>query len=234
MSTKETIIKAQERLIALGFPCGADGADGVVGRMTIGATTRYQQFAGLVTNGVLDAETLRSLGVQTSVAIIPWLEEAERYLGLKELKGSNSNPEIIRWAKDLGGWVGGYYKGDDIPWCGLFVAHCIGVSLPKEALPSNPLGALNWSTWGQALSVPSQGSIMAFKREGGGHVGMYLGENDKYYYIIGGNQSDSVSKMFIDKSRLADSPRWPRTVPQPATGRIQIAQNGQPISNNEA
>lgn len=39
-------------------------------------------------------------------------------MGTKEAQGSRNNAAILDWAKDLDI----HYPGDDVPWCGLFVA----------------------------------------------------------------------------------------------------------------
>lgn len=39
-------------------------------------------------------------------------------------------------------------------------------------------------------------------RTGGGHVGFYVRETDKYVYILGGNQGNKVSIAGYDKGRI--------------------------------
>ena len=39
-------------------------------------------------------------------------------------------------------------------------------------------------------------------RTGGGHVGFYVRETDRYVYILGGNQSNKVSIAGYDKGRI--------------------------------
>jgi len=36
------------------------------------------------------------------------------------------------------------------------------------------------------------GDVLIFTRGIGGHVGIYVREDDKCYHVLGGNQSDSV------------------------------------------
>jgi hypothetical protein len=76
---------------------------------------------------------------------MPWLQEAFHLIGTRERPGAGSNEAILGWAHDLD--LTSY--DDDIPWCGLFVAHCIGSQLPEESMPNNPLGARNWARFGQ-------------------------------------------------------------------------------------
>ena len=49
------------------------------------------------------------------------LVEAYKLIGTKEIIGKDHNPKILQWAKDLG--MEKTYTNDEIPWCGLFMAH---------------------------------------------------------------------------------------------------------------
>ena len=49
------------------------------------------------------------------------LVEAYKLIGTKEIVGKDHNPKILQWAKDLG--MEKTYTNDEIPWCGLFMAH---------------------------------------------------------------------------------------------------------------
>jgi uncharacterized protein (TIGR02594 family) len=152
-----------------------------------------------------------------------WMKIALQFWGLHEAPGSADNSIILGWAAELGGWIGKFYMHDSIPWCGLFVAVCmvrVGV-----VLPVNPLGALNWLQWGVPLGDPCVGAIMVFRRDGGGHVAMYVGEDETSYHVLGGNQGDQVDVTSIGKDRCAGF-RWPAGVPLPTTGRVQLAAGG--------
>lgn len=161
-----------------------------------------------------------------------WMRDARRYLGLKEIAGAKSNSTIMSWAKRFGGWVASFYGNDDIPWCGLAVGHWIAVTLPEEKLPSNPLAAMNWSTFGRPLSSPALGAVLVFKRPGGGHVGFYVGEDRTHYHVLGGNQANSVSITRIEKIRC-QAIRWPTTGGEPVGGPVRLSAAGT-ISRNEA
>jgi uncharacterized protein (TIGR02594 family) len=231
------------RLLAHGAYAGK--VDDAPGRMMIEGIRRFQAAEGLVVNGRADDPTVTALrrssaAPNAKLIIAPdaptepiWMREARRYLGLREIVGQGSNSVIMSWAKRLGGWTASFYTNDDIPWCGLAVAAWVAVTLPQEALPSNPLGALNWRTFGVALSTPSVGAILVFKRPGGGHVGLYVGEDATHYYVLGGNQSNSVSITRIEKSRLV-AIRYPKTGGNPMGGRVHLSAKGVPVTRNEA
>lgn len=159
-----------------------------------------------------------------------WLTLARGLLGIKEVPGAGDSGTILSWAKKLGGWVASFYRHDSTPWCGLFVGYVfsqIGIQGPQ-----NPLGALQWSSWGEKLNTPWLGCVMTFRRPGGGHVGFYVGEDATAYHILGGNQSDTVSITRIDKKRL-DAIRWPTGQVLGSVGRVDLRADGKPVSRDE-
>lgn len=137
---------------------------------------------------------------------LPWLDTAISLLSTKEVPGSGNNPKIIQWAKDIGGWVASFYKEDSIPWCGLFVGHCMQAN--GIVPPPDMLSALAWNKYGMKLDEPMYGCIMVFGRNGGGHVGFAVSQDDNTYHVLGGNQSDNVTITRIAKNRLVGA-RWP-------------------------
>jgi uncharacterized protein (TIGR02594 family) len=157
--------------------------------------------------------------VVTADVLLPWFEEAKHLMGTKELAGKKDNGVILDWAADLDL----HYPSDEIPWCGLFVGHCVGSTLPQETLPGNPLGARQWQAFGDAVT-PRLGAIMVFWRETKtsfkGHVGFYAGEDDKAFQILGGNQSDSVCLSWLAKDRLLGA-RWPKSASSLVTGEVR-------------
>ncbi|MGD9476127.1 TIGR02594 family protein [Shinella sp. G-2] len=231
----------EARLLAHGAYAGT--VDGAPGRRTIEALERFQRAEGLLVTGMANSATVEALRRSTArsaplqAPAVPaepvWMREARRHMGLREVPGPGSNPVIIGWAKRVGGWVANFYRDDDTPWCGLAVAAWIAITLPKESLPANPLGALNWRKFGVALAEPALGAILVFKRDGGGHVGEYAGEDDTHFHVLGANQNNSVSITRISKDRLV-AVRWPSTADLPTGGRVRLTAKGVPVTRNEA
>ncbi|WP_156256728.1 NlpC/P60 family protein [Sandarakinorhabdus oryzae] len=231
-----TTLELQKALKARGFDPG--DIDGAMGRNTIAAIRAFQASVGLDVDGVAGPDTLGKLGASEVKAAAdplsslstPWFTEAQRAIGVHEDTSPASNPLIIGWAKRLRI----AYNNDETPWCGLFVAHCIGLTLPGEPLPINPLGARNWSQFGVACT-PQPGAVMTFWREsrasGKGHVGFYVGEDASAFHILGGNQGDAVNVKRFPRDRFLVA-RWPKTAPPPTGGPRRLQADGS-FSTNE-
>jgi uncharacterized protein (TIGR02594 family) len=158
------------------------------------------------------------------------LVEAVKLIGIKEVVGKVHNPIIMSWAKDLD--LQKIYTADEIPWCGLFIAytcHKAGIDVVDK-----PLWALSWAKWGTKVTEPMLGDILTFKRDGGGHVGIYVGEDKDCYHVLGGNQGNAVSVTRILKSRLYQARRTAWKIAQPANVRKVILTAKGAISQNEA
>lgn len=125
------------------------------------------------------------------------LVEALKLYGTKEQTGTADNPEILAWAKEVG--LSKAYSTDSVPWCGLYLA-VVAKRAGKE-VPKNPLWALNWKNFGIKADRPMLGDVLVVERNGGGHVAIYVGEDDTAYWGLGGNQSDMVCIAPILKSR---------------------------------
>jgi uncharacterized protein (TIGR02594 family) len=160
------------------------------------------------------------------------LVEALKLYGVAEIVGSRHNKTILDWADAVG--IGKLVNDDEQAWCGLFVAYIAlkaGKSIPMTEW--NILRALQWVAFGVAVKEPMLGDVLIFKREGGGHVGIYVGEDATRYYVLGGNQGNKVSIVPIEKKRLYAA-RRPIYSVQPANVRKIIVNAGGPVSTNEA
>jgi uncharacterized protein (TIGR02594 family) len=234
------VTEIQQALKAQGFDPG--DIDGAWGRRTIAAVKAFQQARGLKADGIVGPQTASALGgngggaaaapaaaAAKSAGPLVWYEEARNLVGTKEKPGKESNATIVSWAKSCNI----DYKSDDIPWCGLFVAHCIGSALPDEPLPKTPLLARSWLKFGDQCQ-PQQGAVMVFwrgsKSASTGHVAFYRSEDKAAYHVLGG---DSVSTCRVGKDRLLGA-RWPRTASSLTGAKVERTDTGEPLSHNEA
>jgi uncharacterized protein (TIGR02594 family) len=157
------------------------------------------------------------------------LVQAVKLIGTKEIVGKEHNPQIMFWAKELK--LSSVYNADEIPWCGLFIAYCCHAA--GLDVVSKPLWALSWSAWGTEVIEPMLGDVLTFKRNGGGHVGIYVGEDLTHFHVLGGNQSDSVSVSRIAKTRLYKARRTYWKIAQPANVRKVYLEAKGVITTNE-
>lgn len=166
-----------------------------------------------------------------------WIAWAKAQIGVKEIVGPKHSAVIMGWVRELGAKALGIQVNDDeTPWCGTFAAMVMkkaGLSLPLIAVRASQWG--RQGKWGRELLGPRPGCILVFTRNGGGHVGFYMGEDKTHFYVLGGNQSNSVSVTRIAKDRLAEGGmRWPNGVPLPPQQRVMMNSAGVPITTNEA
>ena len=125
-------------------------------------------------------------------------------LGVAEIKGSKSNPIILKFAEDLG--VRNIYTNDDTSWCAL--AHnAIALRSGKKVFGYTDkydlLRALAFAKNGTEINKDDWeviekgkeclGDSLMFKRPGGGHIGLYIGESKTHYIVMGGNQNNMYS-----------------------------------------
>lgn len=164
------------------------------------------------------------------------LKEFINVHGTAEDLGPGSNPTILAWAREVG--LEKVYRDDEIAWCGLAMAYVAGQAGWENAPRGNALLARNWQHWGNPAAVPMLGDVLVFWRGSlsgiKGHVGVYVGEDEEAFHVLGGNQEDKVSIARIQRKRLLQARRCPWRINQPANVRpVRLASNGR-VSDNEA
>lgn len=158
------------------------------------------------------------------------LTEMLALFGVHEAPGAGENQTILGWAKEVGRSVGMDYQHDAEPWCGLTVA--VAVKRAGFVPPDICVRASSWDHFGNEVGHPMLGDILRFQRPGGGHVGLYVGEDDKpvngvrAYHVLGGNQGDAVSIVRIDRARLVSARRCPYQVTPQNVRQIYVKNNG--------
>lgn len=160
------------------------------------------------------------------------LREMLAMYGTKEVPGEKNSPVIMGWAEE----TNTTYPGDATAWCGLATS----VAAKRAGWPyfpgKNALWARNWALWEQNVPIERAmlGDVLVFSRGSGGHVGLYVGEDDTHYHVLGGNQSDTVNIVRIEKSRCiaVRSAKW--KIAQPRNVRkVFLSASGAPVSNKE-
>ena len=243
MNSIDLIKRLQAALIHKGYNLGPWGADGIAGRMTTAAVAKYQHDNGIDVKwpGTIGPKTISHLlggqshdeltaALESDVIARPWYDLALTKKGLHEKR---DNAELRKFLKEDGKTLG---DPAVLPWCGDFVETCVAVTLPNEPLPANPYLARNWQKFGRACEI-QLGAIAVFWRTSrtnstNGHVAFVAGIGDGVIYVLGGNQSNTISVTKLDLDRLLGT-YWPTTSPLP--NRIILPRMiGGVLSTNEA
>lgn len=135
------------------------------------------------------------------------LDVARRFIGLKEVPGIASSYLVMAMLRLDNTWP----TDDSTAWCSAFVSFvCWLLGLPR----SRSLAAKSWLAVG--ILVPSLAEAVAgfdvvvLTREGGGHVGFYVGHDAATVQLCGGNQHDAVNVSNFPLSSILGVRRlWP-------------------------
>lgn len=137
--------------------------------------------------------------------LIRLLDLARAEIGTLEWAGAANNPAVVLYFKD----ALGKNLPDSVPWCAVFV----GSMLVRAGFKSSGSAmARSYVRYGKQLTIPVPGAIVVFPRgkPPSGHVAIVERVTDRYVEVIGGNQSDSVSrKLFRRNSILRNGIRLP-------------------------
>lgn len=143
-------------------------------------------------------------------------------LGVTEAKGKANNPRILEYAEKAG--IAGY-ENDSEAWCAVFVNFC----LAEAGFPgTRSKMARSFEGYGKRLASPKKGCIVVLERGSDprfGHVGFYDHESNEVVYVLGGNQSDSVSIAPYSLSRVVcyrEPHDRPATLNRPALTTIAV------------
>ena len=144
-STGSAVITMQTMLIACGFSCGPDGADGDFGKNTLAGLTAFQTANGLEASGVYDADTCAVLEkayaalppapVVTACDVSKVLAVAVAEIGYKEKKSNSQlddktanagSGNYTKYARDFDKKYPNWYNGkkNGFAWCDMFVDWC--------------------------------------------------------------------------------------------------------------
>lgn len=135
-------------------------------------------------------------------------ELAERFIGIKETPGLMDTPLVLAMLRLDAAWP----AHDEVPWCSAFANFiCHLLRLPR----SKSLSARSWLSVGHVTDLRDAQAgfdVVILSRgsnapgpdvlDAPGHVGFYAGREGDRVYLLGGNQSDSVSVAPFASSRV--------------------------------
>lgn len=129
---------------------------------------------------------------------------AQRFVGLKEVPGTATNPQILAMLRLDAIWP----SEDAVPWCSAFANYIAWLlRLPR----SKSLRARSWLGVGRPIPLieakPGNDVLIMRQKisdpgvdviEHPGHVGFFGGHDGARLLILGGNQNDSVNLSYWD------------------------------------
>ena len=137
----------------------------------------------------------------------PWLTLARSYLGMREVKGTQHNPTILRWWAAIRSTI----RDDETPWCAAFTG---GVLEESGFRSSRSPAARSYINWGARLDYDALGCVVILSRPPSpwsGHVGFLAGSSPMGVVLLGGNQGDAVSLAWFPRGRVIGR-RWPMPI----------------------
>ena len=127
---------------------------------------------------------------------------ASSYLGIKEVSGAESNPQIAKWIKSINPDL----ATDSTAWCSAFT-HAVAEEAGYKG--SGKLNARSWLGVGDEVPAAQakQGDVVVLWRDNKsswkGHVGFFHGYDKKgNIRVLGGNQGNQVSIQTYPSNRL--------------------------------
>lgn len=139
--------------------------------------------------------------------IITPFQVAQTFVGIKELNGDANNPLIVAMIQTCQPDA----SNDEIPWCSAFINF---ISKMLKLPRSHSLAAKSNLAIGTVINLDeatADADIVILNRTENpalGHVGFFAGKENgsdgfQYIYILGGNQSNSVSIQRFRADKVA-------------------------------
>jgi uncharacterized protein (TIGR02594 family) len=164
-----------------------------------GTVQRHREMSGKVTIIATfpDHPTPFAAMPAVGTAELEWMKFARAEEGQAEEPAGGSNPRIEAYHATTKGGV----ERDSVPWCSSFVNFCVeqaGLQGTKSK------SARSWLRWGVEAPEFVPGCIVVLKRGSPpqGHVGFYVGQDEGFIRLLGGNQGDKVDVASFDIDRV--------------------------------
>lgn len=164
---------------------------------------------------------------------LPWVKEAGKFIGTKEIPGKQHARAILNFWRI----IGRPYYTDEVAWCSGFV--CAMFELAGFKSPKTE-SARNWLGWkdGVRLQYPVPGCVVVFwrgKKSGwAGHVGIVTRiTKEGHLVVLGGNQDDMVKESIFGTDRVLGY-MWPKDYPIPGDELEIVEDDAFAASKSEA
>ncbi|MBN2843826.1 MAG: TIGR02594 family protein [Sedimentisphaerales bacterium] len=150
------------------------------------------------------------------------LRDMLKNYGLSEVDGPKSNPHIIEFFREIGyDWV---TDDSTTAWCSAVINY---FAKKHGYYRSGRLDARSWLKVGEIVLEPQLGDIVVFWRGSisswTGHVGIYINHNEKYIWVLGGNQSNAINITAYPRERLLGYRRLQKiSVKKPLTIKVNL------------
>lgn len=137
-----------------------------------------------------------------------WYKELLAIVGEHEGTARKPNPVVQKLFADAG--FPQIKNTAATAWC----AAAVNAALERHGIAgTKSLAARSFENWGDKLDAPRLGCVVVMWRNSPksweGHVGLFVKADATHVYVLGGNQSDSVSIAKFPLGRVL-SYRWPR------------------------
>lgn len=132
----------------------------------------------------------------------PWLTRAKTFIGMREISGSQDNPEIVKCFN----YVTYHAQDDETPWCAAFACRMLEESGYKS---TKSAAAVSFADYGESCEL-KPGAIVVFKWASGDHHVTFCHHvvDADYVACLGGNQ-DNQCKISIYARKYIMAVRWP-------------------------
>jgi uncharacterized protein (TIGR02594 family) len=154
----------------------------------------HEQFITVINGGTVPVDRVKPFPVTAA------LELAKSHLGEREIAGSQHNPFIVDCFKEIGATP----RNDETAWCAAFA----GAMLKRSGMAclegDAGLTARGYLNYGHAIDEPEEGCLVVFWRvkpnSWQGHVAFVESWTATTLTIVGGNQSNAVTRMTVART----------------------------------
>lgn len=121
--------------------------------------------------------------------------------GISEKAGEKHNEEVLKYFREMG--YTGNEISDETAWCSAFMNYIAKISGYEY---TGKLDARSWLRIGEKVEVPQIGDVAILWRSSKsswkGHVAFFISQDDRFLYLLGGNQNNKVQISRYSKGRF--------------------------------